>query len=214
MNKPAHVVWHRETLTAPTEDVLREFHDHNISKGAYLAGGTGLALRLGHRRSIDLDFFIRGTFDEDRLLQSIEQLPDFANVRRASQTLHLVVRGVKVSFLGHDYPLLFATDPFDGVPVADPRDIACMKISAVSSRGTKRDFVDLYAACKRFRLQDLLSLFAEKYARTKYDRLHILKSLVYFADAEKDPIPHMLVPFEWSDMKEFFQREVRQLQGK
>jgi hypothetical protein len=212
MNNPANVVWHRETITAPTEDVLRALHDHALTEGAYLAGGTGLALRFGHRRSVDLDFFLRETFDEEHLLQRLEQVPGVSGVRRAPQTLHCAIQGVKVSFLGYAYPQLFDTEPFDGVPVADPRDIACMKITAVSSRGTKRDFVDLYTACERFGLQKILSLFAEKYDRTGYDRLHILKSLTYFADAEKDPMPHMLVPLEWAGVKRFFQDEVRRMQ--
>ena len=86
-----------------------------------------------------------------------------------------------------------------------------MKITAVASRGTKRDFVDLYAACCQFGLSDLLILFDRKYAQTEYNRLHILKSLTYFADAEKDPMPHMLSPLEWGDVKRFFMDEARRI---
>jgi len=205
------IVWHRETITAATQDTLRALHDRAITEGAYLAGGTGLALRFGHRQSVDLDFFIQNTFDEEQLLQRLEHLPGISNVRRAPQTLHLAIQGVKVSFIGYAYPLLFASALFDGVPVADARDIACMKITAIASRGTKRDFVDLYAACERFGLQELLALFSRKYASTGYHKLHILKSLAYFADAEKDPMPHILAPLEWRDVKRFFEREVRRM---
>jgi hypothetical protein len=205
------ISWHCETITPPTEEVLHALHDLVIAGGAYLAGGTGLALRFGHRRSVDLDFFFCENFDEERLLQSLMMMPGVSGVRRAPQTLHAVIQGVKVSFLGYAYPLLFATASFNGVPVADPRDIACMKITAVSSRGTKRDFVDLYEACRHFGLQSLLMLFAQKYARTEYNRLHILKSLIYFADAEKDPLPHMLLPLEWPDVKKFFQSEIQKM---
>jgi hypothetical protein len=208
-----NIVWHRETITAPTEEVLRVLHDRTVTEGAYLAGGTGLALRFGHRRSVDLDFFIGETFDEEQLLQRLVRMPGFSDVRRAPQTLHFALQGVKVSFMGYTYPLLFAPASFDGVPVADPRDIACMKITAVSSRGTKRDFVDLYVSCERFGLQELLTLFSQKYAKTGYHQLHVLKSLTYFADAEKDPMPHMLVPLEWRDVKRFFKEEVRRMQA-
>ena len=207
------VIWYRETITPSTEDVLRVLRGHGVTEGAYLAGGTGLALRFGHRRSVDLDFFLRETFDEERLLQRLEQLTGVSGVRRAPQTLHLLIRGVKVSFLGYAYPLLFAPASFDGVPVADSRDIACMKITAIASRGTKRDFVDLYAACQRLGLQEILSLFAQKYARTGYNHLHVLKSLTYFPDAEKDPMPHMLIPLEWGEVKRFFQGEARRMQA-
>jgi len=202
------VVWHRETITPATEDILRALRDRTVLEGAYLAGGTGLALRFGHRRSVDLDFFLKEPFSEDALLQCIQPMPGVVVVARAPQTLHLTVQGVRVSFLGYAYPLLFPPAPFFDVPVADPRDIACMKITAIASRGTKRDFIDLYAACDRFGLASLLDLFAKKFIGTGYSKLHILKSLTYFADAEKDPLPHMLVPVDWRDVKKFFQLEV------
>jgi hypothetical protein len=125
--------------------------------------------------------------------------------------LHAVVQGVKVSFLGYAYPLLFSLRKFLGVQVADPRDIACMKLSAIASRGTKRDFVDLYAAAREVRLRELLDLFQQKYARTRYNTVHLLKSLVYFADAEMDPMPDLLARLSWDEIKGFFVREVPRL---
>jgi len=208
---PENLIWHPETITPAIEDTLRALHDKAITEGAYLAGGTGLALRFGHRRSADLDFFIREAFSEEMLLQRLQQVQGISDVTRAPQTLHFNVQGVKVSFLGYAYPLLFEPAPFCDVPVADPRDIACMKVTAAAGRGTKRDFVDLYAACRQFGLSDLLMLFGRKYEQTGYNRLHILKSLTYFADAEKDPMPHMLAPLEWGDVKRFFMDEARRI---
>jgi len=208
---PHNVVWHRNTIAAPAEDTLRALHDLPFPEGAYLAGGTGLALRFGHRRSVDLDFFVSEAFDEDQLLQRLQSMAGVVVVTRAPQTLHLTIQNTKVSFLGYAYPLLFPLLPFLDVPVADPRDIACMKITAIASRGTKRDFVDLYFACAHFGLGELLKLFARKYAETAYNKLHILKSLTYFADAEKDPMPHMLAPLEWTEVKRFFEQEAPQL---
>jgi len=93
------------------------------------------------------------------------------------------------------------------VAVADPRDIACMKISAIASRGTKRDFIDLYVSTQRFGLADVLQLFGRKYQQAGYQRMHILKSLVFFEDADKDPMPDLLVTLDWNDVKQFFLRE-------
>jgi len=215
MNSDANdqVLWHQETITPVTEDALRAIHGHAILGDAYLAGGTGLALRFGHRRSVDLDFFLPTAFDEELLLQRMQSLPGAAVVQRAPQTLHLTVQGVKVSFLAYAYPVLFPFAPFCDVPVADPRDIACMKITAISSRGTKRDFIDLYVACRKFGMAELFDLFARKYAQTGYNKLHILKSLTYFANAEKDPLPHMLVPLDWHDVKLFFEHEAPKLRS-
>jgi hypothetical protein len=202
------MTWHPETITAATGGVLSALQSLVPSEHAYLAGGTGLALRLGHRRSVDLDFFIPHAFDEEQLLQRLKKLPSISDLRRAPQTLHVCIDGVKVSFIGYEYPVLFEPDPFNGIPVADARDIACMKITAISSRGTKRDFVDFHAACLVFGLRELLTLFGRKYAQTGYNKLHILKSLAYFTDAEKDPMPHMLIRLEWQEVRHFFENEV------
>jgi hypothetical protein len=199
--------WHREVIPPATETTLRVLEDAGITQSFYLAGGTGLALQFGHRLSLDLDFFGNEEFDEDALLQRIQGLGDFSLVSKAPYTLHATLGGTKISFLGYAYPVLFPADGFEGVAVADPRDIACMKIAAIASRGTKRDFVDLHQCARQFGLQELLGLFARKYAQARYSKPHLLKSLVYFDDAEKDPMPHMLIPLEWDEVKHFFQRE-------
>lgn len=107
--------------------------------------------------------------------------------------------------------MLFPLTQFLEVAVADPRDIACMKISAIASRGMKRDFVDLYASVQQFGLGDLLQFFERKYAQTRYNKLHILNSLTFFDDAEKDPMPHMLIPLDWEQVKQFFIRQASRL---
>jgi hypothetical protein len=204
------VAWHRETITPVAEDLLQGLVGL-LPSGTYLAGGTALALRYGHRRSVDFDFFVPSEFSEDLLLQTLQTLPEIAAVERAQQTLHLTIQQVKVSFLGYSYPVLFPSEAFLGVPVADARDIACMKVTAIASRGTKRDFVDFFAACQRHGIAELLALFDRKYATTGYNRTHVLKSLTYFADAEKDPMPHMLVPLDWNEVKQYFVREAPRL---
>ena len=145
------------------------------------------------------------------LLQRIQTLDGFALVAKAPHTLHATVQETKVSFLGYAYPVLFPTNPFLDVAVADPRDIACMKVSAVAGRGTKRDFVDLYLCAERYGLKEILRLFDQKFAQTNYSRIHILKSLTFFGDAEKDPMPHMLVALDWDTVKQFFLREAPKL---
>jgi hypothetical protein len=106
------------------------------------------------------------------------------------------------------YPLLFPSAAFLDVNVADSRDIACMKVSAIASRGTKRDFVDLYAVAQHYGLPQILAWFQEKFAPANYSSVHILKSMTYFDDAEKDPAPDMLVPLSWEEVTQFFTREV------
>jgi len=198
-------------IPAATEATLGILRDAHLLDHFYLAGGTGLALQFGHRLSLDLDFFIEDHFDEEALLQRVQTLAGFALAAKAPYTLHATVQETKVSFLGYAYPILFPSTPFLDVAVADPHDIACMKVSAIASRGTKRDFVDLYLCAERFGLKEILRLFDKKYAQTHYSRIHILKSLTFFADAEKDPMPHMLVKLEWDRVKHFFLHETPRL---
>jgi hypothetical protein len=211
MTNHEHRAWHRKVILASTESTLRVLRDAQLLDRFYLAGGTGLALQFGHRLSLDLDFFASDHFDEEALLQRIQVLDGFALTAKAPYTLHATIQGTKVSFLGYSYPLLSPTNSFFEVAVADPRDVACMKVSAIASRGTKRDFVDLYLCAQRYGLADILRLFDQKYAQTNHSKIHILKSLTFFADAEKDPMPHMLVALDWERVKQFFLMEVPRL---
>jgi hypothetical protein len=200
---------YRETISHAIEAVLRSLPREPILERFYLAGGTALALQLGHRRSADLDFFTARPFDEEVLLGEIHHLPEFELISKAPGTIHAQTQGVKITFLGYDYPVLFPFSSWLGADLADPRDIACMKISAIASRGTRRDFVDLYAACRRYGLADLGQLFLRKYGRVSL--VHVAKSLTYFEDAEKDPMPNMLTPLEWTEVKDFFLTEMPNL---
>lgn len=95
------------------------------------------------------------------------------------------------------------------VRIASIVDIACMKLNAISSRGTMRDFIDLYVICKNENLlPELIAFFDQKYHGVKYNRLHVLKSLVYFEDAEKDEPPQMIEKIDWQTIKNYFQKEI------
>jgi hypothetical protein len=204
-------VWHREVITEAVERVLAELERSSVLSPFYLAGGTGLALQLGHRRSQDLDFFSADLFEEDALVQRVQKVGGFSLTAKAPHTLHAVIEGVKVSFLGYAYPVLFPLKKFLGTRLADPRDIACMKISAIASRGTKRDFVDLFMLARELHLVPLLDLFHRKFTEAPYNTVHVLKSLTFFEDAEKDPDPDMLVAVPWQEVKQFFIREAARL---
>jgi len=141
----------------------------------------------------------------------MQRLSGFALVAKAPYTLHTTIEKTKVSFLGYVYPVLYPSTPFLDVAIADPRDIACMKVSAIASRGTRRDFVDLYVCAKRYGLKEILRMFGTKYAQAQCSKPHILKSLTFFADAERDPMPHMLEEISWDRVKQFFLRETLRL---
>lgn len=204
-------VWHREVISPAVGEILTLLGRQQSLDSFYLAGGTALALYFGHRRSADLDFFTDRSFDEERLVSSLQSRARISVVGKDRQTVHLHVDGVKVSLFGYAYPVLFSCSSLSGIEVADPRDIACMKISAIASRGTRRDFVDVYVAAQQYGLDELLRLFRRKYAAANYNLVHLLKSLTYFADAEREPQPDLLLTLTWDQVKHFFEWEVPRL---
>lgn len=90
-----------------------------------------------------------------------------------------------------------------------PADIAVMKIIAISQRGRKRDFVDLYwYGNNREPLSDVISRVPKQYPEQKHNMVHFLKSLTYFDDAEADPMPTLFFDVSWPSIKKFFRHEV------
>ena len=86
-----------------------------------------------------------------------------------------------------------------------------MKISAISSRGSKKDFIDLFFVCQQgISLEEMLKLFERKYKDIDYNMVHILKSLLYFEDAEKEPMPKMIIPTKWEEVKNFFKKNIKE----
>ena len=178
----------------------------------YLTGGTALALSYGHRRSDDLDFFCRNRFNPSVLQAELEPTFKFRLRVKDEGALHCQLNKVNVSFLYYPYPLLRRFLSYHGVAVSDPLDIALTKITAIAQRGSRRDFVDLYWTCHEgLSLPLLLKRFREKYGKTNYSPYHLLKSLVYFAEAEKEPMPRLLLSLPWRDVRRFFETEVGKL---
>jgi len=205
----------QEIISKKTKTNLEILTKEAVLKNFYLAGGTGAALQLKHRVSLDLDFFTKKDIDTKTLIQKIKTLGKFSIERETENTLIGIFNGTRLSFLKYDYLLLFEPKQIQGIKVADLRDIGCMKIDAISSRGMKRDFVDLLFICKELiSLKNILILFKRKYKSVNYNIMHILKSLAYFEDAENNPMPKMIVHVYWQEVKSFFKEEIRKINNK
>lgn len=204
-------LWHPEVLPEGWARAAADLAVRSVLDGFYLAGGTGLALHLGHRRSVDLDLFSETEFASTALRDRLRDLEGRLKLETAPGTVHLRLHGTKVSFLHYPYPLLFPTRQFEGLAVADPRDIACMKLDAIANRGSRRDFVDLCLAANSYGLHEICEWFGTKYAAVSYSRTHLFKALTYFTDAEQQPMPDMILPLDWAAVKQFFLTEVPRL---
>lgn len=202
-------------LPKKTRDVLAKIGKTKVSERFYLAGGTGAALQLGHRTSLDLDFFTATKFQSPEL-ELLEELKEIGRVSKSSTspgTLHCELDRVKLSFFRYGYPVLFPFQNLDNIKIADIRDIGLMKISSVSDRGSKKDFIDLYfISTEVLSLPKLFTFFRRKYKQVDYNVIHIIRSLAYFREAEKEKkMPKMLRPVKWADVKKYFEKEMREL---
>lgn len=198
-----------KVLFGKTKNILALLAKSGVLKNTYLAGGTACALQLGHRISYDLDFFTQKKFQLLSLVKKLEKLEGFKLERTAWGTILGRFGRIRFSLFYYSYPLLYSPKNFEGIKIADLRDIAAMKIVAISERGTKRDFVDLYAICQKISLKKCLSLYNRKYGELANNLFHILKSLAYFEDAERDPMPKMLILIQWKTVKSFFEKEIK-----
>lgn len=202
----------QEVITKETRADLEVLKKAGLLRDFYLAGGTGLALQIKHRLSIDLDFFSKSDIDTKSLIQKAQKLGALVVDQEKENTLSGSFNKTKIMFLKYDYPLLFQLKDIEDIKVADVKDIACMKIDAIASRGAKKDFIDLFVICRDvLPLNELLALFKEKYSNVDYNITHILKSLVYFEDAEKEPMPKMLISVSWKEIEGFFEKRVKDI---
>jgi hypothetical protein len=182
----------------------------------YLAGGTALALRHGHRRSVDFDFFRQEPFDTEALTVSLHGVfDDIQRLPTGAETLYVRVRGVTTSFFRYPYPMLEPIEPtIWGFGLASDADIGAMKVEAVAGRGSRKDFVDLRLLCRSgLSLERLFDFFDRKFGTARTERYHRLRALTYFEDAEQEPMPDLLVPFDWEEAKRFFTAEATRLLG-
>lgn len=213
-----------ESATTPAcHQALDYLRHHRFIEDFYLAGGTALALQIGHRVSTDLDWFstdLRLLAPEREAIrwtlrvasgQALDESGQFEVVSEQDGLLFTRLLGADVSFVYQHHPLLEPTVPYRGIQLASPTDIGLMKLAAINSRGTRRDFVDLYSLRDIVTLDRLLELTAIKYA----DRPSFLpvaaRALAYFGDAEPQPMPRLLQPVEWADVRAYCEAAARRL---
>ena len=205
-----------EVLSETQRTILAPLCELTHSQSFYLGGGTAVALHLGHRRSLDFDWF-RPTKIEDPLVLAQQARDGGLAIDRlqvAPGTMHAVIAGVPVSFFEYPYPLISPltslNEPF--LQIASLDDLGCMKLAAVAQRGSRKDFIDLFAIALQHRpLEDLVHLYQRKYSTS--DVAHILAGLAYFDDADDEPSPIMLWDVPWQDIRRQLAQWVKRLAG-
>lgn len=205
---------HFKCLPSEARELLKKLgktvRDHEF----ILAGGTGLALQLGHRISVDLDFFTPKNFPTEKVFQEMKRLNLKPTVLEESEgSLTVTVDGIKVSMFRYPYLFIEEMKEADGVPIAGVIDIASMKIIAISQRGAKRDFYDLYFVLQDTPFRKIAWNMVKRFGTDRINPVHIGKSLVYFSDADADPEPRLSGKEKpsWDKVKKFFVKNVQQM---
>lgn len=205
---------YKNILTEKHFDILKKLK--NLPKGTYMAGGTALALQLGHRTSLDFDFYVKQHFETEIVLKSFQQdVPGVKIERIAKDTLILDADGISVSLFYYPYGLIRNLVHFDGNDLASIEDVAAMKIVAVSMRGKRRDFIDVYYLLQKFSLGEIIKFTIEKYP--SYQPMVVLKGLIYFKDAEEEDFTRGIKIFDkdltWEKVKKNIFEEVEKYQS-
>lgn len=186
-------------VSPETLELLREIQDLPVLNDFYLVGGTALALHYGHRISIDLDFFTNEEFNTNTLIETFKDKITLEILSVAQNSLTLNIRSVKTDFIRHNYPLLNPIQEIEGIKIISTEDIAAMKLNSTMNRGYKKDFYDIFELLNHFNLKELISFHATKYNFSS--QMILLKSLVYFEDAELEPDPVSVKDIDWNSVK-------------
>jgi hypothetical protein len=203
---------HWEALTPETQEAFYKATSLPFISRFYLAGGTGLALHLGHRFSVDMDFFSPAPDavgpDIRAVLRETLDDPTLSITHDKDATFAVTWRGVGISFFRlHLYPLVQQPVLVEEVPVATVEEIGAMKLASIIGRGTRKDLVDMYYILRQVPIERLFEVAAVKYARVRSFATSATLALAYFEDAEALPMPPMIDRTPWPTMKRFLERQ-------
>ncbi len=204
--------WNKQIMVPAQAQLLTSLGPLADRFGYYLAGGTAVALHLGHRQSIDFDWFAaQPTVEPLAVPARLREAGLAYDAKSTSQTLvDGPIQGIRTTFIQYPYPVLAPPEPCDefGCRVASLTDLTCMKLWAIASRGSRKDFIDLYAILRSgVSLAGAIEDYRRKYG--VQDASPVIYGLAYFDDAEKRPMPNMLIPTKWAQMKTAIQRWAR-----
>lgn len=195
-----------QTVYPETLGVIKALMQEPLLNDFYLVGGTALSLQIGHRISVDIDLFTNELFDSTFLSAELKQKYNFKQNLDKGYFLQGQIEGIKVDILKYPYKPLNPIIEIESVRMVVLADIASMKLAAITNRGRKRDFIDLFFLLKKFSLKQIIEWYQQKYDAEIF---MLLQSLVYFDDADGDIDLNMIVSLDWENVKEEITTEVK-----
>lgn len=195
-----------QTVYPETLGILKALMREPLLNDFYLVGGTALSLQIGHRISVDIDLFTNEPFDSIILSAELKQNYNFKENLNRGYFLQGEIDGIKIDILKYPYKPLNSIIEIENVRMVVPADIASMKMAAITNRGRKRDFIDLFFLLKQFSLKQIIEWYQQKYDSEIF---MLLQSLVYFDDADGDIDLNMIVPLDWEAVKKEIAKQVK-----
>jgi predicted nucleotidyltransferase component of viral defense system len=202
------------TVTENMRLALTGFMQSELRDRFYLAGGTALSLQIGHRLSVDLDFF-SPTEDIPSIRTELEKALQPHHVTLADSSwgnLIYLVNDVRVGFYGYGFPLVVSAIETEGVRLASIEDIALMKLDAMLSRASRKDFYDLYFICQKIPISQIFKKADQKYPSVRDFEVQTTKRLVFFDHAEKETDPSLLHDANWNSVKKYFIKQAKEIE--
>lgn len=204
---------YQKAVEPGTLELLKKLCQIQELKNFVLIGGTNLALRFGHRMSVDLEFFCTEKFSETELEQTIySNFKNFQISHSDYQTRQYFIDNIKVEFIGFRYPLLNDFETIENIRLFSMEDSIAAKLNAIMGRGSKKDFYDISEILKKYSLPEILNYFKSKFNQENI--FPLLKSLNYFDDADEEPDPVSLTNITWKEVKENINRKLLEYYGR
>lgn len=171
--------------------LIQELQSLDILKEFYLVGGTALALKLGHRNSIDIDLFTQKEFDDAQLIENLLENHKIKLVYNRKNTIICSINEIKTDFIRHNYPLINAPITEEGITYLSMEDIAAMKLNAIVNSGKRiKDFIDIYFLLEHFSLNQMLVFYETKYQHS--NKMIALRAINFFGEIDINLDPPVL----------------------
>ncbi len=194
-----------KTVDPKVLELLKKLMTVDEFSNLRLVGGTSLSLQIGHRKSIDIDLF--GNYPDDiDFIKLISDIGNYTWLKKSRNINIFYINNIKVDFVNYPYKWLENELKVDNIRLANIMDIAAMKINAITGRGAKKDFIDLFFILKYFTFNEILNFYSQKYGGD--DVILALKSIAYFEDANEEEMPVMFNNVGWDEIKKYIAQEL------
>ncbi|MBN1925168.1 MAG: nucleotidyl transferase AbiEii/AbiGii toxin family protein [Prolixibacteraceae bacterium] len=201
---------HTEAIEPGTFSLLKELMDIPELKPFSLVGGTALALRYGHRNSIDLDLFSHIKFEPEFIEKELRQVfgKDY-HTESGHQKIGIFcfIKKIKVDIIHYPFQLVSPVKNENGIRIYSDADIAAMKVQAILGRGKKKDFWDLHELLQHYSLQQLIDWHKLKYPNQML-AISIPNAITYFVDTDDSETPVSYKGQTWEKVKKEISRKV------